>query len=353
MIAHIRKLFEVVSVGIFVLSLASQAGGQEIPRVFILHSYELEHVCGEPQHVGVLRGLAESGFTEGVNLAVQTFPMDTKRVNNTPQLMRLQAELAKKAILAFSPDVLVTLDDNAFRMVALEFVDSQMPVVFSGLNMRPETCVAGKRWLESREQPGHNITGVLEKLHSLTALRVQRKILQSLDTVFVIADNSTTGQAGMEQFHEELAAEPHDFAVREVVTDSWEEYQRQMLAACNDSEIDTIYPMALLLKDASGRAYTAPEILKWTSKICRKPSIPINYSFVKLGVMGGVGVDFEHMGMQAGRIVGRLLKGEKPGSIPLEQAERYALVFNLKRAKELGIVIPEDILLAADYVYTE
>ncbi|UZP66534.1 hypothetical protein N1030_13070 [Desulfovibrio mangrovi] len=353
MIAHLRTMLGVVLCGVLCLGFASAGHAQNAKRVFILHSYELEHVCGGPQHVGVLRGLAEGGFTEGVNLVAMAFAMDTKRVNNTPELMRRQAEAAQEAIAAYKPDVLVTLDDNAFRMVGLAYANTDLPVVFSGLNVRPEKYAEKVPWLDTREQPGHNITGVLEKLHTLKALKVQRSILKKLDMVYVIADNSPTGEAALTQFREEMASEPHDFLWRHMVTDSWEEYQQLMLAACTDPEIDTIYPMALLLKDAKGKTYTAPEVLRWTTKVCRKPSIPINYSFVKLGVMGGVGVDFEHMGIQTGRIVARILNGEKPGDIGLQQAERYALVFNLARAKELGIVIPEDILLAADYVYSE
>jgi ABC-type uncharacterized transport system substrate-binding protein len=49
----------------------------------------------------------------------------------------------------------------------------------------------------------------------------------------------------------------------------------------------------------------------------------------------------------------RILQGEKPGDIPIEDARRYALVFNLDRARELGIQIPPDVLLAADEVIAD
>lgn len=331
----------------------SPCQASEEKKIFILHSYELEHVCGAPQHAGVLHGLATAGFAEGKNLQVRAFAMDTKRGNHTPQAMERQAQAALAAIRAFAPDVLVTLDDNAFRLVALRLVDSDLPIVFSGMNVQPERYDAQTRWLVSRSHPGHNITGVIEKLHTLTAFKVQRKILKKMNTVFVISDNSPTGVAAVEQVREEMASEPHDFAWQLYVTDSWEAYQAHILAACSSDFIDTIYPVALLLKDEQGQVYTAPDILRWTAKVCRKPSIPINYGFAKFGIMGGVGVDFESMGYQAGVMVARILRGESPSSIPLEQAERYALVFNTARAKELGVSIPEDILLAADQVYSE
>jgi len=57
------------------------------------------------------------------------------------------------------------------------------------------------------------------------------------------------------------------------------------------------------------------------------------------------------MGRQAGIMVASILNGTSPADIPIEDAQRYAFVFNLKRAKELGMVIPNDILMAADVIY--
>jgi ABC-type uncharacterized transport system substrate-binding protein len=50
-------------------------------------------------------------------------------------------------------------------------------------------------------------------------------------------------------------------------------------------------------------------------------------------------------------MVAQIMKETSPGDIPIEEAERYALVFNLRRARELGMEIPIDILMAADVVY--
>jgi ABC-type uncharacterized transport system substrate-binding protein len=69
-----------------------------------------------------------------------------------------------------------------------------------------------------------------------------------------------------------------------------------------------------------------------------------------MGLFGGAAVDFFAMGEQAGRMVAAILQGTPPGEIPMEEARRYALAFNVDRARRLGIQIPEDVLLAADYV---
>ena len=137
------------------------------------------------------------------------------------------------------------------------------------------------------------------------------------------------------------------------IVQTWEEYKREIAIINRSDDIGTIYPVALLLKDRNGTTYTAPEIFRWTVQNCGKPSIALNYAFVKLGLFGGAAVDFKSMGMQAGTMVARILKGQQAGTIAFEDARRYALVFNLGRAQQLNIVIPDDILLAADDLITE
>jgi len=323
----------------------------EQKQVFILHSYENNHVCGLPQSQGVKRGLTEAGYDDS-KVIYQSYAMDTKRRNNTAELIEAQAEIALKKITQFQPDLLIVLDDNAFKSVALKLVDTKLPIVFSGMNNLPQRYNETTKWLDSLDVPGHNITGVYEKIHFSTAVKVQKKIQPQLTRLRIFSDNSPTGQALMRQVKLELK---HNLIPAEVdffITDSWEQYQQKILKT-NQSNIDAMYPIALRLIDASGKTYAASEILTWTSRNASKPSIPLNFAFVKLGLFGGAGVDFESMGYQAGLIASKIFNGTPAGTIAIEDAKRYALVFNLKRAQELKIKIPQDILLAADEVYQD
>ena len=134
------------------------------------------------------------------------------------------------------------------------------------------------------------------------------------------------------------------------IVGSWEAYHREVLSANRDEEVGALYPAALLLKDSLGKTYTAPEIFAWTIRHSKKPEIALNYAFTRMGLFGGAAVDFHAMGMQAGRMVARVLRGEEAGTLRVEEAAKYALVFNLERARQLGIEIPPDILMAADEV---
>ena len=122
-------------------------------RVLVIHSYERGHVCGQPQHDGVLEGLREAGLEPGKDVEVSAFYMDTKRRHTTPEAIRRRALEARERLRQVRPAVVVTLDDNAFRTVALELVDTPVPVVFSGVNTPLSRYNRTRRFFESWERP--------------------------------------------------------------------------------------------------------------------------------------------------------------------------------------------------------
>ena len=346
------RSFLILIVSVFLVCGLSFAKDNSKKKLFILHSYENQHICGQPQHDGVLASLAKEGFVVGKNVDLQSYYMDTKRKNNTAALINKQAAIALRKIRKFQPDVLVTLDDNAFRTVAMELIDTQIEVVFSGMNGQPEDYSKKKKFLQTRQKPGHNVTGVYEKLHIADAVRIQKKIFPDLKKITMLSDLSPTGKALTKQVKIELKETkiPVEFEI--IIVKNWEEYQTAIKKIDRQKEVGTIYPVALLLKDKKGKTYTAPTIFRWTTKNTKKPAIALNYAFTRLGLFGGAAVDFKAMGMEAGEMVADILKGKSAGEIGIREAQRYALVFNMDRIKQLGIKIPEEVLLAADELIT-
>ena len=345
-----RRRWIVIAAVVFFLVVVAGTTALYAARIFILHSYEQGHVCGQPQHDGVVSVLRQAGYNEHENLVLDMYFMDTKQHNNTRELIARQAELARNRIEAFKPDVLVTLDDNAFSSVGLTYVDGLFPVVFSGVNRSLEQYNALNPFMNTRRAPGHNITGVFEKLHVKEALRVHSRLFPGVGTVEFIVDRSVTGEAMFEQIREELASGPLPCAWRLAVVDSWEAYQEEIRRANRDSAIGAIYPAAQLLKDKKRNVYTALQIIPWTTQVSTKPELAINCMFTRLGVFGGAAVDFYAMGRQTGRLVTRILQGEDTAGIAIEDDDRYALTFNLHRAAVLGLDIPRDVILSADEI---
>jgi ABC-type uncharacterized transport system substrate-binding protein len=334
--------------------LTTSVAAQDVKRVFITASYEKNHVCGGPQEDGVLKGLNKTGWFEDMNLEVKRYYMDTKRKNTSPDAIKKAAEIVLRQIEEFKPEVLVVLDDNAFREVALPLAGSHdLSVVFSGMNGQPEKYNVKKRFMDTRERPGGNITGVYEQLYVARSIKVMQSAIPSLKgkKIVGITDYSPTGNALTVQFGIELKNKSKTINWEFKRVKDWQEYTSLIQELNEDDGVGAIYPVALSLKVSDTVTYTAPEIYKWTIKNSRKPEMALNYFFSKIGLFGGAAVDFKAMGFLAGKKAGQILSGAKAGNLPIEDAPDYAIVFNLRRTQELGIDIPAPLLTAADHVY--
>jgi ABC-type uncharacterized transport system substrate-binding protein len=334
--------------------ITTSLAGQEVKRVYIAASYEKNHICGGPQEEGVIKGLNKMGWFEGMNLKIKRYYMDTKRKNTTAELMKKEANIIFGQLKEFKPDVLVVVDDNAFREVVLPLADDKdLTVVFSGMNGQPESYNATKRFMDNRKKPGGNITGVYEKIYIVRSMMVMQSAIPGLKgkKVVGITDYSPTGNALTVQFEIELKTKPGNIDWELKKVRDWQAYTILIKKLNEDKKTGALYPVALSLKVSDTITYTAPEIFKWTVENSRKPEMALNYFFAKIGLFGGAAVDFKAMGLLAGKKAGQILNGEKAGNLSIEDAPDYAIVFNLKRAKELGIDIPHPLLTAADHVY--
>jgi len=226
--------------------------------------------------------------------------------------------------------------------------------VFSGMNGQPEAYNAQSGFMNDRARPGSNVTGVYEKLYVTKSLVVMRSALSGFepgDRVVGITDYSPTGNAITRQFDIELAGSP--------VAKFWElrrvkdfrEYRALIAELNRDDHVRAIYPAALRLATPDGKTWGAGEIFAWTTRNNRKPEMALNYYFAKIGLFGGAAVDFGAMGREAGSKVADILDGRPAGDLPIEDATDYAIVFNVKRARDLGVKIPDSLLTAADIVY--
>jgi hypothetical protein len=339
------------------LNLTASGAMAETPpakRIYIVQSYEKGHVCGEPQAEGILGALAAAGWEVGRNLTVQTYYMDTYRTNATPEAMKSEGAKALAEIADFKPDIVFALDDAAERQVMVPLIGrTDMSVVFSGMNGQPEIYNEPKHYLDSREHPGSNVTGVYEKLYAAQSLKVMALAVPALRSgkAVMITDGSPTGNGLTKQFELELKDSDIAWEVRRVK--DWGEYTALIHTLNDDASVKVIYPVALTLPVEGGGRYAAAQIYDWTIANSRKPEMAINYFFARMGLFGGAVVNFNSMGKLAGQKAAKILAGTKAGDLPIEDAPDYAIVFNLKRAGDLGIEISPRVLAAANAIYKD
>ena len=329
----------------------SQAIGMQ--KVFFIHSYDSNNVCGVPQQTGAVNMLKKLGFEEEKNIKYETFYMDTQKTYTTPGQQKERGKIALSMIKKFDPDIVVVMDDNAVKYVMLPLVDTRYQVVFSGMNGQVEDYDKSVEFLETRERPGHNITGVIEYMHFVESFKLMQKIIPRLKKAMFIADKSPTGHALIKAIKADMqksSSFPVEVEIRQVET--FAEYKDLIHEANKRQDIQAIYPIAVGL-DAPPpqKRVVAQQIFAWTLKNSIKPDVAGTFFFCKFGILGGATVDFLSMGSEVAVKIARILSGEKAGNIPIENCKRFAIAINLARAKQLGIQIPYEILGAADHIY--
>ena len=82
----------------------------------------------------------------------------------------------------------------------------------------------------------------------------------------------------------------------------------------------------------------------------RLPTVVASREYVESGCLAGYGTDYPDLFRRAATFVDKILKGARPGDLPIEQPTKFEFVINLKTAKALGLTIPQSVLLRADEV---
>jgi putative ABC transport system substrate-binding protein len=113
------------------------------------------------------------------------------------------------------------------------------------------------------------------------------------------------------------------------------------------AEVERAHVHALFV--APGPTFFSPEITAMAARL-RLPAIYGFRYFTEVGGLMSYGPSLTDVYRQSARLVGRILKGERPGDLPIELPTRYELIVNLKTAKALGLTIPDSFLLLADEV---
>jgi ABC-type uncharacterized transport system substrate-binding protein len=280
-------------------------------------------------------------------IQIRSHFMNTKTINSTPDKMQKEALLVLREVESFKPNMVFTLDDDAFREVGLKLKGQRYPVIFSGMNGQPENYNKNTHFLDSRGRPSSNITGVYEKLHFQTALNVMRGVIPGLKKIVALLDMSSTGRAIRIQLEKELIGYGEKVEVVFKQVGTMKDYLREIAEINNDPSIQAVYPVVLSVMDDTGESVGFKTTLKAFIEKCKKPGMALNFDFARLGLFGGASVDFAAMGRQAGVMGIKLLKGKNIRELPIESAEQYLITFNTGNADMLKIKIPDELIGAA------
>jgi putative ABC transport system substrate-binding protein len=279
--------------------------------------------------IGFRRGLSEAGYVEGQNLTVEYRWAD----GQYDRLSALAHDLVNRQV------AVIAAGTSTASALAAKAATATIPIVFTiGADPIRFGLVA------SLNQPGGNVTGVTYASNLLVPKRLEllRDLVPSADTIALLV-NPGNPNAEFDEADAQASAKSLNRSL-------------QILRASSVSEIDTAF--AALVQRRNAALLLAPdafltsrrEQLVTLARYHRVPAIYYDGQFATVGGLMSYGSHRAESNRQAGAYVGRILRGEKAGDLPVVQPIKFDLVINLGAAKAIGLMIPESFLLRADEV---
>jgi len=272
-------------------------------------------------------GLHDLGYVEGRNLLIESRWAD----GNYDRLPGLAREL-----VGLKVDLILTSGTPGTRAARSATTTTPIIMVTSG-----DPVALGL--VASLARPGGNITGSSNFAPELSAKRVEliKEAFPSTQRVGVIfnPDNSINDRnlPAMEQISKGLKLGLQKFAVR-----SADDF-KDAYSAMSKQRVD-----AVVLPEDDFLSATNDKVVELVSKQ-RLPSIG-RADFAEAGGIIGYAVNFFDLYRRAAIFVDKIVKGAKPGDLPVEQPRKFDFIINLKAAKQIGLTIPPNVLARADKV---
>ena len=274
------------------------------------------------------QGLRDRGYVEGKNVVIEY----RYAQGNFDRLPALAAELVRLNV-----DVIVTGGPTAIPPA--KAATSAIPIV-----MAFDTDPVGSGFAASLAKPGGNITGLSTLAPELSAKQIEllKEIFPKLARVAVFGTASRPGSAyALKEVESAAKAYKVQVQFQDVVDSKGID---AAFVAARKSGADAVLVLGSPLFNANRIELT---------ELATKNRFPVIYDraeFVEAGGLMTYSVSLADLARRAATYVDKILKGAKPGELPIEQPTKFELVVNMKTAKALGIKIPNSVLAQATKV---
>jgi putative ABC transport system substrate-binding protein len=271
--------------------------------------------------------LQQLGWTDGRNVRID-YRWGADNADNT---RKYAAEL-----IALAPDVILAAGTTVEQLLR---ATRTVPVVFVVV-LDP----VGTGYVESLSRPGGNATGFMLFEYSLSGkwLELLKQIAPSVTRAAVLRDAAITSGIGQFAVIQSVAPAVGVEVIPVGVLDAGE-IARAVTAFARP-------PNGGLITTASPLTATHRDLIITLAAQHKLPAIYNNRGYVDAGGLISYGANFIDQYRRAAAYVDRILKGEKPGDMPVQAPTKYELVINLKTAKSLDLTVPPSLLARADEV---
>jgi putative ABC transport system substrate-binding protein len=286
-------------------------------------------LLGDQDAVITKQRLDELGYTEGKNLI-----FDFRSAEGKPErLPQLAADLVKT-----NPDVIIA-GFGTLAAKAVQSATATVPVVFTSVG-----DPIGAGIVKSLNRPGANMTGLGSQTAEISGKRLQilGELAPGIRTIAVVInpDNPFTAVA-LPELKSAADARGQRLEICEVATADQLPTSLEAAVKAGATGLTVLEtPVLLGLRR---------QIVDLAAKL-KLFAIYTNRDFVSAGGLLSYGTDRRQQYRRAAELVDKILKGEKPADIPIEQPTKFELVINLKTANALGLKVPSTLLAVADEV---
>jgi putative ABC transport system substrate-binding protein len=319
-----RREFIALIGGAAAWPLAVRAQQPALPVIGYLGGSRMEYVVR-----AFHQGLGETGFVEGRNLLVEYRWAE----GHNDRLPGLAADLARRPV-----SVIVAAGGNA-SVPAAKAATTTIPIIF---NMGNDPVKL--RLVASLNRPGGNLTGVMTLNTELGPKRLEL-LHQAVPSATLIALLVNPTNPNAETLSRDLQTTAGTFGL-----------QHRVLRASTERDLDTAFATLVQLRAGALMVATDPFFTVRSdglAALTARHAVPTIFTYREFAAAGGLmsyGTSLTDVSRQLGVYAGRILKGEKPADLPVQQVTKIELVVNLKAAKALGLTVPLALLNRADEV---
>jgi putative ABC transport system substrate-binding protein len=272
--------------------------------------------------------LRQLGYAEGKNIVIEYRWAEGKM----ERLPGLAAELVR-----LKSDVIVTAGPTV--TLAAKQASSVIPIV-----MAFDTDPVGSGFAASLARPGGNITGLSTLAPEISSkqLELLQEVVPKLDRVLVVGSSSQPGTAQALTALERAAAHLG--------------IQIRYLSIESGKDIEAAFREAMKWRADAVLAVSSRVLIAHRTPIANaalKSNLPVIYAergHVEQGGLMSYGVSYADLYRRAGIYVDKILKGARPGDLPIEQPTKFELLINMRTAKALRLTLPQSLLLRADQI---
>jgi ABC-type uncharacterized transport system substrate-binding protein len=304
----------------------AEAQQARIPRIGFLVAGPASAVTGRVE--AFRQGLREHGYVEGKSIVVEYRYGEDK----VDRLSEQAAELVRLKV-----NVIVTAGSQATRPA--KEATTTIPII-----MAQDNDPVGSGFIANLAKPGGNITGLANLTTELSGkqLELLREILPKLARLAVLRDLTEPGNP---QAVRETDVAAQGFGIQRYYLDvrSAPDIEPAFQSA-EKKQVEALLVMPSALFNSHRK-----QIIELVKK-SRWPAMYPRSDYVEDGGLMTYGANTNDLFRRAAIFVDKILKGAKPGELPVEQPVKFDLMFNLKTAKEIGLTIPPNVLARADKV---